>query len=160
MEGNIVALLTSGSLSQAPQEGSQSGLLLGGCGAEKLCLPHERQLVSSLQAEAVRFTVLAELSGHHLQHTHTHTGGRQSAAQELHLALIAFKQTADWNLDAKSDGLHDEHSIREDSRDFLHTGEILHGIPDVSVFIQQLELPCGEAGQDKEVKGEGMKEDP
>lgn len=50
------------------------------------------------------------------------------------------------NLDTKSDRLHDKDSVREDSSYFLHTGEILDRIPDVSVFIQQLELPYREDG--------------
>lgn len=44
------------------------------------------------------------------------------------------------NLNTKSNGLHDEDSVGEDSSNFFHTGEILDGIPDVPVFIQQLEL--------------------
>lgn len=48
------------------------------------------------------------------------------------------------NLDAESDRFHDKDPIREDSGNFLHAGEILDGIPNVPVFIQQLELSCRE----------------
>lgn len=40
------------------------------------------------------------------------------------------------NLDTESDCLHDKDPVREDSSNFLHTGEILDGIPDVTIFIQ------------------------
>lgn len=54
------------------------------------------------------------------------------------------------NLHTESDALHDEDSVRKDCSHFLHAGKILDGIPDVSVFIQQLELPCrGKRKQDK-----------
>lgn len=51
------------------------------------------------------------------------------------------------NLDAKGNGLHDKDTIRENSSNFLHTGEILNWIPDVPVFIQQLELAYREEGE-------------
>lgn len=62
------------------------------------------------------------------------------------------------NLDAKCDRLHDKDPVREDSSNFLNTGKILDRIPDVSVFIQQLELPCRENGsrtEEREEAGEG-----
>lgn len=61
------------------------------------------------------------------------------------------------NLDTKSDHLHNKDSVREDSSNFLHTGKILDRIPDVSVFVQQLELPYREDGSrtgDRGEKGE------
>lgn len=57
------------------------------------------------------------------------------------------------DLDAKSNRLHDKDSVREDSSYFLHTGKILDRIPDVSVFIQQLELPFREKKQVGEGEG-------
>lgn len=62
------------------------------------------------------------------------------------------------NLDTKSDRLHDKDPVREDSSDFLHTGKILDRIPDVPVFIQQLELSYREDGsgtRERDEKGGG-----
>lgn len=50
------------------------------------------------------------------------------------------------NLDTKGDCLHNKDPVWEDSSNFLHTGEILDRIPDVPVFIQQLELAYEDSG--------------
>lgn len=156
---NCLASLTSRSLAQASQESTQSCLFLRGRGTEKLRLPHEWQLISSLQSEAVGLTVLAELPRNHLWRRRHDT-----ARQKLKVGLLLLKndeitrgrQTKckaacrsngrNTNLDTESDRLHDKDPVGEDSCNFLHTGKILDRIPDVSVFIQQLELSCREDG--------------
>lgn len=48
------------------------------------------------------------------------------------------------HFDTESDHLHDKDSVWKGTSNLLHTGEILDWIPDVPVFIQQLELPYRE----------------
>ena len=50
------------------------------------------------------------------------------------------KKQLNSDLDTKGDRLHDKDPIGEDASNFLHTGKILDRVPDVPVFIQQLEL--------------------
>lgn len=60
---------------------------------------------------------------------------------------VSMERSRRTNLDTESDRLHDEDTVREDSCNFFHAGEILDWIPDVPVFIQQLELSCRDEGR-------------
>lgn len=72
---------------------------------------------------------------------------QQPARRGFCRTVEALKKTLKYlcttNLHAESDALHDEDSVRKDCSHFLHAGKVLDGIPDVSIFIQQLELSWG-----------------
>lgn len=72
--------------------------------------------------------------------------------QQKSKAELEMKMCHDANLDAKGDGLHDKDTVREDSSNFLNTREILNWIPNVPVFIQQLELAYREDGERMSVR--------
>lgn len=80
------------------------------------------------------------------------TRGSQTKCKNYYYYCASVQDT---NLDAKSDRLHDKDPVGEDSSNFLHTGKILDRIPDVSVFIQQLELPYRDDGSRTGEREEG-----